>query len=228
MKAKNLIVILQARCSSSRLPGKILKKICGIPIVLLCVKRLSNKGAKVIVATSNHKTDDKLEEILIKNKIDYFRGSLKNVLSRYQFLARRLNKSDYIIRATADNTFPDGNMVSMLLNHVKKLKTDYYGIDHKIHNLPKGFSLEIFTAKRILSLKHNLKKEDKEHVTLAIYKNKKKYSKPIPLKKLHIAKNFSNLNVSVDTKKDFKLVKKIFSRYKDPIKISYKSLLNFL
>ena len=65
---KNHLIILQARSSSNRLPGKVLKKINGIPLVVLCVKRLKNQGSKVIVATSKEKSDDKLVKLLIKEK----------------------------------------------------------------------------------------------------------------------------------------------------------------
>jgi len=65
---ENLIIILQARCSSRRLRKKVLKKINGIPLVLLCIKRLTNKGAKLIVATSKNKSDDVLVNLLKKKK----------------------------------------------------------------------------------------------------------------------------------------------------------------
>ena len=56
---KNHLIILQARSSSNRLPGKVLKKLMEF-LVVLCVKRLKNQGSKVIVATSEEKSDDKL------------------------------------------------------------------------------------------------------------------------------------------------------------------------
>ena len=88
---EELVVILQARCSSRRLQKKVLK-ISGIPLVILCARRLSNGGAKITVATSKHKSDDNLVKLLAKNKINYYRGSLPNVLSRYQFWQNVLKK----------------------------------------------------------------------------------------------------------------------------------------
>ena len=182
MIKKKLLIILQARSNSKRLPGKVLKKINGIPIVIISAKRLSNRGADIIVATSIKKSDDKLVKVLSKNNINYFRGSLNNVLGRYQQIAKKLNKDDYIIRATADNIFPDGEMVEEITKHINNIGTDYYGINHKNYFLPKGLGIEIFTVKKILSLKKNLKKKDKEHVTLSIYYQKNKYLKQKKLK----------------------------------------------
>ena len=225
MEYKKPLIILQARTSSKRMPGKVLRKINGIPLVVICAKRLSNKGNDLIVATSKEKSDDKLVKILIKYKIKYFRGSLNNVLSRYQNLAKKIKRKNFIIRATADNTFPDGEMVKIIHKHVREIDTDYYGINHETHNLPKGVGIEIFTAKKILSLISNIKKDEKEHVTLAIYKNNFKYLNQKLIKKIIPQKNMSSLNVSIDKKKDFKFVKKIFSKFKDPVNVSFKTLL---
>ena len=147
---KKHLIILQARCSSKRFPGKVLMKINGIPLVVLIAKRLTNRGSKIIVATSSHKSDDKLVKILKKNHLNYFRGSLNDVLSRYQMIAEKYKNYDYIIRATADNVLPDGLLINKILNNFKKIKKSYWRIDKKKHNFPKGLTIEIFTNKRIL------------------------------------------------------------------------------
>lgn len=228
MIKKKLLIILQARSNSKRLPGKVLKKINGIPIVIISAKRLSNRGADIIVATSIKKSDDKLVKVLTRNKVNYFRGSLNNVLDRYQQIAKKLNKDDFIIRATADNIFPDGEIVEEITKHINNIGADYYGINHKNYFLPKGLGIEIFTVKKILSLKKNLKKKDREHVTLPIYYKKDKYLKQKKIKKLINKKDLSKISVSIDKKKDFNFVRKIISKFKNPIKVSYKTLLKSL
>jgi len=225
---KKLIIILQARSSSKRLPKKILRKINGIPVILLCIKRLTNQGAKLIVATSKDKSDDVLVKLLKKNKINYFRGDILNVLSRYQSIAKNLNPEDYIIRATADNVFPDGELVKKVYKVFKSGKKDYFGINHKDHNLPKGISLEIFKAKKILSLKKNLSKSDREHVTQYIYRTKSKNFYKKIIKSIKNYKNLSNISVSIDTFKELNFVRSIFKNFKSPSKVSLKRLINFV
>lgn len=225
---KKPIIILQARCSSKRLPKKILKKINGIPVILLCIKRLTNKGARLIVATSKDKSDDILVKLLKKNKIKFFRGELFNVLSRYQSIAKNLNPGDFIIRATADNVFPDGELVEKVYKIFKKGKKDYFGINHKDHNLPKGISLEIFKAKKILSLKKNLSKSDKEHVTQYIYRTKTKNFYKKIIKSIKNNKNLSNKSVSIDTLKELNFVRSIFKNFKNPSKISLSKLIELV
>ena len=225
---KKPIIILQARCSSKRLPKKILKKINGIPVILLCIRRLTNKGARLIVATSKDKSDDILVKILKKNKIKFFRGELFNVLSRYQSIAKKLNPEDFIIRATADNVFPDGELVEKVFKIFKSGKKDYFGINHKDHNLPKGISLEIFKAKKILSLKKNLSRSDKEHVTQYIYRTKSKNFYRKIIKSIKNNKNLSNKSVSIDTLKELNFVRSIFKNFKNPSKISLNKLIDIV
>ena len=134
------IVILQSRYNSKRLPGKALKKINNIPIIVLCAKRLSNKGNKVFVATSRQKNDDKIISILKKYKINYFRGDINNVYSRYVKIIKNnfLKKDQLIVRATGDNIVPDGNLINLLTKTLKKKKI-------KLH---KNKSFNTFFTKR--------------------------------------------------------------------------------
>lgn len=218
------VIILQARTNSKRLPGKVLKKINGIPLVILCAKRLQNQGANLIVATSKEKSDDKLVKVLVNEKINYFRGDLKNVFSRYLSISKKYNNNDLILRATADNPLPDGYLVNTVIKHFNSIRNDYFGINHKLHNLPKGISLEIFYAKKIIKIgKKILNADEKEHVTLKMYKNIK-----IPnllIKSIKIKNNLTNVNYSVDENKDLLAVRKLFKNVKNPIKISFKKLL---
>lgn len=225
---KKIIIILQSRYNSNRLPGKALKKINQIPIVVICAKRLANRNHDVIVATSNKKSDDILVKTLKKNKINFFRGKLNNVFSRYLAIAKKYKMADYIVRATGDNIFPDGYLVDLLHKEIKNRNLDYLGIDFKKNLLPYGLSLEIFTVKKILETsKLNLNKDDLEHVTLKMYKNKNKY-KNIIINKLKQNKNLSKLRITIDTNSDYIFMKKILKDVKNITKVPYFKLLKLL
>ena len=213
---------------SKRLPGKALKLIKNKPIILICYKRLTNRGRKAVVATSNSKTDNKLINVLKKNKIDYFRGSEKNVLSRYLEIAKKYKPNDYFVRATADNILPDGLLVDILVKEMKKRKLNYLQINKKAHNLPKGFSLEVFKVRELIRIsKLKLNKNHLEHVTLKMYEKKSKYGKII-FKKLIQKKNLSKKSVSIDTKKDFLFMKNFFKNKRQLFKTSSLKLIKSL
>ena len=222
----NHYCFVQARYSSKRLRGKVLKKFGRFTLLEILLKRLkkSKKISKIIVLTSTSKNDKKIINICKKNKIDHFRGELKNVLSRYRYIARSYKPEDIIIRATSDNPVPDGSLVNILLKEYLESVKEYMGIDHKLHNLPRGISLEFFSVRKILKLKKNITKNDEEHVTTGIYKNKRKYYKK-KIKRLFYEKNLSHLSLSVDTYKDLIFVKKIFKKFKNPMQVNFNKLI---
>jgi len=225
---KKILIILQARSNSKRLPGKSLSLFKNIPLVVLCAKRLTNTGRKLIVATSNDSNDDYLCQILKKNKIDYFRGDLNNVFSRFIEISKNYKKKDLIIRATADNPFPDGSLVEILIDEIISRKMDYLRINQKLHHLPHGISLEIFTVQKLFETnKKKLNRQELEHVTLNMYKNNNKL-KNIYIKKIKHTKQLSHKRVTIDTLQDYKRIHPIFEKLKNPYLFNWKNLLKKL
>ena len=102
----NCIAIIQARMSSSRLPRKVMSNLSGEPMIRR-IYDLVNKCDyvdKVIVATSLEKTDDELFEYCKSNKLNVYRGSLNNVLSRFVEIIKKYNPK-LIVRITGDCPF---------------------------------------------------------------------------------------------------------------------------
>ena len=97
MVQKKILIIIQARIGSSRLPGKVLKKIVGRPILWHIVNRLKAlKNKKIIIATSKSIKDKKIIQFCKKNELDYFAGSEKNVLDRFYKAAKKFNASNIV------------------------------------------------------------------------------------------------------------------------------------
>ena len=105
-------IIIQARMSSSRFPGKILKTIQDIPIIELIIKRLKKSKLvdDILVATSNIKENKLLINLLKKKKIKFFCGSEHDALSRFYYAAKK-NKSRIIVRITGDCPLADPKIV---------------------------------------------------------------------------------------------------------------------
>ena len=118
----NVRIILQARTLSYRLLAKSLLPINGIPLVVLCAKRLGNTGLPVTIVIPKIKTDDTLFHVLKKNKLNVIRGHHTDVISRYVNVAKKMKSNDIIIRATADNPLPDGHFVKEMVKVFKNLK----------------------------------------------------------------------------------------------------------
>ena len=90
-----MLVVVQARSSSTRFPKKILHKIYGKTLIEHVILKISKSKnvSNIVVATSNNKSDDSLVDILEKNKIEYFRGGLKNVAKRLLHVAEKHKKN---------------------------------------------------------------------------------------------------------------------------------------
>lgn len=202
-----LLVVVQARTSSHRFPKKILHKIYGktlIEHVILKINKSKNIS-NIVVATSSSKSDNPLVDILKKNKIKYFRGSLKNVSKRLLDVAKKYKKK-YFIRINADSPLIDFKLIDL---SIKILKNSYNKEYDLITNafprfFPSGQSVEIIRTK---TLKKNIKKMNKfelEHVTKYFYNNHQKFL----IKNFSAKKRLINIKLSVDTKKDLQLILK--------------------
>lgn len=196
----NIGIIIQARLGSTRLPGKVLKKIGNRKLlehILYRLKRLKS-DAKIIIATSDLKKDDKLEEFCRADNILCFRGSEQNVLERYYLCANEY-KFDHIVRLTGDNPFADIEELDNLIELHLETKADY---SRSFASLPKGVGAEIFTYK-VLEKSYQFGKKDNhlEHVNEYIEENEDKFK--ISELKVRKEKNRPEISLTVDTPDDY-------------------------
>ena len=138
-------IILQARTSSKRLPGKVLKYIGDFPMILFQIERL--KKAKlvdeIIVATTDTKEDDDLVKILISNQIKIHRSFSNDVLGRYADCLK-ITKSKNIIRITGDCPLIDSSLILKLIDILDKNSEIDYASNTMNRTFPHGFDIEIF------------------------------------------------------------------------------------
>lgn len=206
----NAGIIIQARMGSSRLYGKVMKDICGFPMIYHIIKRLSYvKNIKyIIVATTYKKEDDVIYEYCIKNNIHCYRGSSKNVLERFYKCASKYHL-DIITRITGDCPLICPHLVES--NIALYINSDYDCISPRsADGLIRGLDNETFSFDVLNSVyKANLTDEEKEHVTLYIYNNADKYavfSPPIN----DIYK--TDVRLCVDEIKDLELMEYVYKK----------------
>jgi len=162
--------IIQARMGSTRLPGKVLKKINGKPLLSYIVESLKRSSVidKTIIATSENKENDIIEKYCKNNTVICFRGSEDNVLERY-YKVSEIYPDKYYFRATADNPILDIKNPEITLNHLIENNLDYAAVK----GMPVGTIVECFTKSALdKAYREAESKEDKEHVTLYMKKNK--------------------------------------------------------
>lgn len=203
-----ILAILQARISSSRLPGKVVKKILGKEMILYEIERLQQSKYidKLVLATSIESTDDDLEDICNRNKIECFRGSLNDVLDRYYKCALSFN-AKHVVRITGDCPLIDSEVVDKVIFEHLDSKSDYTSNTNP-PTYPDGLDVEVmrFSVLEEAWKKATLKSE-REHVTLYIRNNSNKFRQ----KNVENDKDLSNMRWTVDEPEDFEFVNNIIS-----------------
>ena len=219
-------IIIQARMGSTRLPGKVMKKIGGTPIINLIIKRL--KRAKlvddIVVATSKKKENQTLINYLKKNKINLFCGSENDVLSRFYGAATK-NKSKIIVRITADCPFADPKIVDEFISKFKKNKVDYLS-NNNPWTYPDGMDVEVFSYDLLKKANKFGKKKNRLNggVLVSFLKDNNDYK----IKNIICPiKNITKYRLTIDEEIDYKLSKKIYDNFKPNIHFSFTQIINF-
>lgn len=205
-------LIIQARISSARLPGKALLDLGGFTVLTRVVQRMSVTGLPIVVATSDAFEDDVIEyEVLSKTNASVYRGSLNNVRDRFYQCALE-NKFDVIVRVTADNPFSEPSFVS---DAVEKINEGAHYVRARPTLCPDGSNIEAFrfTQLQISSDNDpdNIDKYDIEHVTPEIRKRlsgSKHFMEFSPDSTLGALDN--DIHLGIDTIGDYIKIRRIY------------------
>lgn len=207
-----ILGIIQARASSRRLPGKVLKPLLGRPMLARQIERLRRAESidRLVVATSTDRSDDAVEALCSELKIDCFRGDLNDVLDRVYHAAVQYsddNPRDHVIRLTADCPITDPELIDELIEFHLKGKYDYSS-NCLEPTFPDGLDAEIMTFAALEEAwSEATLPEHLEHVTPFIYSQPERYR----LGSLTQKNDLSKLRWTVDEPADFNFVRKIFS-----------------
>lgn len=221
-----ILAILQARVSSTRLPGKVLKPILDLPMILRQIERIKRAKMidRLILATSIDSTDDPLGQLCKENSIDFFRGSLDDVLDRFYQAAKPLNP-EHIVRLTGDCPLSDPILIDDIIAFYLKERFDY--TSNAIEpTYPDGLDVEVF---RFECLKQAWKEavlpSQREHVTPFIHQQPERFK----IGSFKDTTDLSGLRWTVDESADFELIARIYGAlYTINPAFSTKDILEFL
>lgn len=226
----NCKIIIQARTGSTRLANKMLLPFHNNQTILeILIDRLTKifGSENIILATTDNRLDDSLEEVAKQKGISCFRGDEQNVLKRFIDCAE-VHKAENVVRVCADNPFLDVQLASDLIAFAGKKKCDYASF--RVNNVPAikthyGFFAEYVSLHALKSIL--VKTGDKlflEHVTNYIYTNPEGFNIEWLDAPESVAAN-SGIRLTVDTAEDFEICRSIYSKldsdfsYKDILKI---------
>ena len=211
MKKRVNLVILQARMSSKRLPGKVLMELNGKPMIFWQIQRIlkSKEISKLVVAISDHPTDDVLAGYLESITCDFVRGSLDDVLDRF-IKIEEIYTPDLIVRLTGDCPLVMPDLIDSMLKQFYEINVDYLSNIIEL-TYPDGLDIEIIKAGTLSKLvTMNLTSAEREHVTLGIINRVDEFSAFSVTSGI----NLSCYRWTVDTEEDFAFIKRVFKDFK--------------
>lgn len=228
---QKVVASIEARMTSTRLPGKSMKKIVGKPMLELLLERVkrTRRIDEVVVATTSNSTDDIIEELTKQMSVRCFRGSEIDVLGRV-LKAAKSTDADVILELWGDSPLIDHRILDELIEYY--FKNDFDCIGTTLPNFkktyPLGLSALIFSRKILEEVDNTTQNPvDRENVSNYIYEHPEKYkiaALPCPPEL-----NFPNLRFTVDEQSDFDVVKAVFEKlYPVNPDFSTPEAINFL
>ena len=224
------IAIIQARMTSSRLAGKILKDFSNqLNMLDMQLQTLQNvlDSKNIYIATTNNKSDD-IVQIKYQNQCNVYRGDEEDVLSRFLNILKKSN-ADTVIRIASDNPFIFHEGINHLLHAHYHSNADYttFSIENTPSMLvPCGLYVEIVSAHALSEVERNANKIEKEHVTYALYTRlKDNYNiQLLPISKYEPDLDNKNLRYTVDTLEDFNFINEIIQSLNIKDKIGLETI----
>lgn len=202
----HIAAFIQARMSSTRLPGKVLLPLSGRPLIAYMAERVRQASTlnTVVILTSEDPTDDILAETVQSHGLPCFRGDLSDVLRRYAGAARAFN-ADIIVRLTGDCPLADPALIDAVVHALQATGADYASnIDPP--TFPDGMDVECFTRSTLERADCEARRSsEREHVTLWMRDGK------AGLKRSNVRAptDLSDLRLTVDYGDDLQVVRVI-------------------
>lgn len=200
-----VVAIVQARMSSTRLPGKILKTVLHKPLLQYQMERLQRCKTldQIVIATTTNECDDTIVAFCQQHNIAFYRGSEHDVLARY-YEAATLYEADVVVRITSDCPVIDPSVVDKVVHTYVENPTYDYLSNTLLRSYPRGMDTSLMPYKTLAAI-HAVATDpaDREHVT------KYAYDRPQQFVVGNVANDvdYSEHRWTVDTIEDFEVVK---------------------
>lgn len=206
----NVVAILQARMTSTRLPGKVLREMAGKTMLEHVVERVSAARLvdQVVIATTTDPSDDVLYDFCVERGWSVVRGSMEDVLSRF-VLAADTFSADVIVRVTTDCPLADPDLIDDVVRVL--MCSDYDYVSNRLppeeRTIPLGLDVECFRRSALENAARNaVVGPEREHVTPYIYNNRDMF-RCLHLKYPDIG--HGSLRMTVDTPDDFRFLENV-------------------
>lgn len=209
---KKVAGTVEARMSSTRLPGKVLMPLAGEPALKRLVDRMrqSRYLDEIVIATTINPNDEKIVNFCRVNNIKFHRGSEEDVLKRILEAAKSVN-ADLMVQITGDCPLIDAKYIDMALEVFAEGGYDYVS-NALVPSFPDGFNVQVYPVS-VLEEVDKLTEDpiDRVHGSHYIYKHPEKFR----LKNIKAEGKmyWPDLRVTLDEADDYELINSIFENF---------------
>ena len=237
--SNKVVLIIQARMSSTRLPGKSMLPLAGKPLVYRMVERLKKckKIDEIVIATSDQPEDQVLVDLAKELAVSCFQGNLLDVRERYLKAAEKF-QADFVIRIPADNPMPDANEIDKVIEfHLENNSSGFSSNLAQVNNSEylDGIGAEIFSTKL---LQESVARSSSDTVKEHVHRNFFDYSTqtpvdsswcPIASPKAPAELRRPDIILDVNTMDDYTKIKRIYDNlYPKNPNFTTVDVINFL
>ncbi len=227
----NIVTVIQARTSSSRLPNKILLPLADEPLLYRMYQRVASSKLKgtIVIATSTDHTDDVVEDLCAKFGMNCYRGNLSDLLDRH-YQAAKLFNAEAVVKIPSDCPVIDPQIIEKVIKYYLD-NTNRFDYVSNLHppTYPDGNDVEIMSFKVLEDAWHNAKKNfEREHTTPYFWENPDKFK--IGNVEWETGLDYSMTHrFTIDYQKDYNFLKKIYDElYPEKNNFTLKDILNLL
>ncbi len=227
-----VVAVVQARMSSSRLPGKVLLPLAGRPALEWTLRRLGRATAidSIVVATSRSDDDDAIERFARERGVVAVRGSRDDVLDRHLVAAESAGAAQ-IVRIPADKPLVDPATVDRVVSYHLATDADYsanVSADHpEVRRCPLGFEVEAVSMGALrVAASEAVEPHQREHVLPFLYENPDRFRitrVPMPAEVVG-----SPHRLNLDTTADHRMLAALFEQLDDPVSASMEEIVAVL
>lgn len=206
-----ILAILQARMSSTRLPGKVLRPLAGEPMIGRQVERLrrARRLDRLVVATSVGPEDDPLAAYCEGLGLEVIRGPLEDVLGRFAGAVQACGPATSVVRLTADCPLADPGVVDEVVEAHLRAGADYTSNVLPVRTFPQGLDVEAVKVEALLAAAAEARDPyEREHVTPFVYRRPDRFT----VASVERAPSLAHLRWTVDTPADYAFVAEVYAR----------------
>ncbi|MDX2505219.1 MAG: glycosyltransferase family protein [Gammaproteobacteria bacterium] len=220
-------IIIQARMTSTRLPGKIMLPLCNKPVLQVMLERLQRFKSSIIIATTNDGTEQPIVELCQRLGVRYFQGDTNNVLQRYYHAATHFaaKNENIVVRITSDCPLIDPLLTQSTIDYYINNQFDYVNAGSGT-GFPRGMDTEVFSYGLLKEAYLNATQEyEQEHVTPYFYKT---CADKLAIGQYRNHSDHSKYRLTLDEESDYLAIQKVYKKLSCKTDFNYDDLIKIL